>query len=107
MFKQLLLISTALFCAPNVAATNKYVGFGYPDQAQNAISITFDDARHSQVDTGLTILNKHNVKATFYVSPFNVKERLAKWKNAVAADHEIANHTSSHVCTGNFEWLRH
>ncbi|OUS72866.1 polysaccharide deacetylase [Pseudoalteromonas sp. A601] len=106
MFKQLLLISTALFCAQNVAATNKYVGFGYPDQAQNAISITFDDARHSQVDTGLAILDKHNVKATFYVSPFNVKERLDKWKKAVAADHEIANHTSSHVCTGNFEWLR-
>lgn len=106
MFKKLILMSTALFCVTNVAVANNYVGFDYPAQAQNAISITFDDARHSQVDTGLAILDKHNVKATFYVSPFNVKERLAKWKKAVASGHEIANHTSSHVCTGNFEWLR-
>ena len=106
MFKKLLLISSALFCINSVAAANNYAGFKYPNQAQNAISITFDDARHSQVDTGLAILDEHNVKATFYVSPFNVKERLKKWKKAVASEHEIANHTSSHLCTGNFEWLR-
>jgi len=106
MLKEILLISTALLVIKNEAAANNYKGFDYPNQAQNAISITFDDARHSQVDTGLAILDKHNVKATFYVSPFNVKERLAKWKSAVASGHEIANHTSSHVCTGNFEWLR-
>ncbi|NNG44376.1 polysaccharide deacetylase family protein [Pseudoalteromonas sp. NEC-BIFX-2020_002] len=86
--------------------STKYLGFTYPDKAQNAVSITFDDARESQVDVGTTILNKHNVKATFYVSPFNVEKRLKKWQKAAKAGHEIANHTSSHVCTGNFEWLR-
>ncbi|MCQ8876520.1 polysaccharide deacetylase family protein [Pseudoalteromonas shioyasakiensis] len=106
MLKKLMLIPITLISISSGAADNNYAGFSYPNQAQNAISITFDDARHSQVDTGLAILNKHNVKATFYVSPFNVKERLPKWKQAVATGHEIANHTSSHVCTGNFEWLR-
>lgn len=106
MSKQLLYISAIFFCYSNTVVANNYQGFNYPHNAQNAISITFDDARHSQVDTGLAILNKHNVKATFYVSPFNVKERLKKWQAAVKSGHEIANHTSSHACTGNFEWLR-
>ncbi|MBB1409681.1 polysaccharide deacetylase family protein [Pseudoalteromonas sp. SG43-7] len=86
--------------------SQKYLGFNYPHKAQNAVSITFDDARHSQVDVGAAILNRYQVKATFYVSPFNVKQRLTQWQDAVKSGHEIANHTSSHVCTGNFEWLR-
>lgn len=109
MFKLSASLATILLAASSTCLakdSNKYLHFSYPHNAQNAISITFDDARHSQVDTGLAILNKHNVKATFYVSPFNVKERLNKWQAVVASGHEIANHTSSHACTGNFEWLR-
>ena len=37
----------------------------YPNNAKHAISISFDDARKSQVEVGLPILNKHQVKATF------------------------------------------
>jgi len=109
MLKQLSIITMAALFVSNASFakdSSLYLGFQYPGKAQNAVSITFDDARHSQVDVGTAILDKHQVKATFYVSPFNVKERLTKWQDAVKSGHEIANHTSSHVCTGNFEWLR-
>lgn len=109
MLKQLSIITMAALFVSNASFakdSSLYLGFQYPDKAHNAVSITFDDARHSQVDVGTAILDKHQVKATFYVSPFNVKERLTKWQDAVKSGHEIANHTSSHVCTGNFEWLR-
>ncbi len=33
--------------------------------------------------------------------------RLAGWKAAVEAGHEIGNHTMVHPCSGNFEWSRH
>ncbi|KZN64667.1 hypothetical protein N478_21975 [Pseudoalteromonas luteoviolacea S4060-1] len=80
--------------------------FSYPNNARNAISLSFDDARDSQVDVAIPILNKHNVKGTFYVNPQFAMRRLDGWKRAVAKGHELGNHTSSHLCTGNFEWLR-
>ena len=85
---------------------NAYQGFVYPNNAQNAVSLSFDDARVSQVDIGLPILDKYGVKATFYVVPNAVEERLAGWQQAAKNGHEIANHTANHVCSGNFEWLR-
>ncbi|CAH9064366.1 hypothetical protein PSECIP111854_03429 [Pseudoalteromonas sp. CIP111854] len=78
----------------------------YPNQARNAISITFDDARASQLDVGMPILDKYNVKVTFYVMPEPVRARLADWQGVANNGHEIGNHTQSHLCTGNFQWLR-
>ncbi|NOU52947.1 polysaccharide deacetylase family protein [Pseudoalteromonas sp. JBTF-M23] len=78
----------------------------YPHGARNAVSITFDDARASQLDIGVPVLDKHNVKATFYVMPGPVAQRLAQWQAVALNGHEIGNHTASHLCTGNFQWLR-
>ncbi|BBN80182.1 chitooligosaccharide deacetylase [Pseudoalteromonas sp. A25] len=82
------------------------MGWQYPNGARNAISITFDDARESQVDVGVPILDKYNVKATFYVMPEPVQGRLTQWQTVAGNGHEIGNHTASHLCTGNFQWLR-
>ena len=76
--------------------------FPWPEGKRGAVSLTFDDARLSQVDTGLPLLDKYGVKATFYVTPASVEKRLAGWKRAVAAKHEIGNHSNTHPCTGNF-----
>jgi len=83
--------------------------FPWPDgdrAVRAAISLTFDDARVSQIDCGVPILDTHGVRATFYVSPSMVKARLAGWRKAVAAGHEIGNHTMTHPCTGNFLFAR-
>lgn len=78
----------------------------WPDGKRVALSLTFDDARPSQVDQGIPILDAHGVKATFYVSPARLSDRLEGWQAAVAAGHEIANHTLTHPCSANFAFAR-
>lgn len=80
--------------------------FAWPGGKRAALSLTFDDARVSQVDRGLPVLNQHQVKATFYVSPAAMLERHEAWKQAVADGHEIGNHTLNHPCSGNFGFAR-
>ncbi len=80
--------------------------FQWPKSKDIAISLTFDDARTSQVDAGTALLDQYGVKATFYVVPSGVKQRLEGWKKAVASGHEIGNHSLLHPCTGNFPWSR-
>jgi peptidoglycan/xylan/chitin deacetylase (PgdA/CDA1 family) len=80
--------------------------FPWRDGRRAALSLTFDDARLSQVDCGLPILDAAKLKATFYVSPSNLEKRLDGWHRAVANGHEIGNHTMTHPCSGNFSWSR-
>lgn len=80
--------------------------FAWPEGKQIAISLSFDDARASQVDAGTALLDHYGVKGTFYVVPNSVKQRLEGWKKAVASGHEIGNHSFNHPCTGNFPWSR-
>src|SRR5436309_3602498 len=80
--------------------------FRWPDGKRAAVSLSFDDARLSQVDTGLPLFRKLGVRVTFFVQSAHVPERLAGWKQAVADGHEIGNHTVTHPCTGNFPWAR-
>ena len=80
--------------------------FRWPQGKRAAVSLTFDDARPSQVDRGLPIFAKYGVRATFYVSPDNIGQRLEGWKKAAAEDHEIGNHTMTHPCTGNYPGFR-
>ncbi len=80
--------------------------FTWPDGRRAALSLSFDDGRKSQVDNGLALLDRHNVKATFYVVPSAVERQLEAWKKIVASGHEIGNHSLNHPCTGNFAWSR-
>lgn len=78
----------------------------WPAGKKMALSLTFDDARLSQIDTGIPLLDKYGIKATFYVSPGNFLERADLWKKTVKNGHEIGNHSVNHPCTGNFVWSR-
>jgi peptidoglycan/xylan/chitin deacetylase (PgdA/CDA1 family) len=96
-----------LFCFTGIlTAQQPAPGFAWPEGQRAAMSLTFDDARLSQVDVGMAALARHGVKATFYVQPSNVEKRLDGWKKMAAAGHEIANHTMVHPCSGNFLWAR-
>lgn len=75
--------------------------FPWPDGKRAALSLSFDDARLSQPDVGIPLLDQYGVKATFYVQPGPLDERLAGWKKAVAdgrwlilAGHEIGEEGS-------------
>jgi peptidoglycan-N-acetylglucosamine deacetylase len=99
----------ALATPPATAQAPAAVGaspFPWPPGKKAALSLTFDDARESQVDVGIPLLTEHGVKATFYVLPDGARKRLAGWKAALVAGHEIGNHSSTHPCTGNFAFSR-
>ena len=85
----------------------KEMNFSWPGGAKVAVSLTFDDARFSQLDVGIPILEKYDVKATFYVSPAYFEQRLDEWKLVHKNGHEIANHSMVHPCSGNYPWSRH
>jgi peptidoglycan-N-acetylglucosamine deacetylase len=74
----------------------------WPQGRRAALSLTFDDARVSQIDRGLEVLSRHRARATFYVSLPTLEQRLDGWRAAVAAGHEIGNHSLTHPCSGNF-----
>jgi peptidoglycan/xylan/chitin deacetylase (PgdA/CDA1 family) len=80
--------------------------FPWPHRSRAAVSLSFDDARASQADRGLDLLDALGARATFYVMPGGVRDRLDRWQRAVARGHEIGNHTLTHPCSGNFPWAR-
>ncbi len=80
--------------------------FTWPDGKRCALSITFDDARPSQLDAGLPILDCHGVKATFYVVPGRFEPRADEWRAVAQRGHEIGNHTTTHPCSKQAEWSR-
>lgn len=79
--------------------------FTWPDDKTWALSLSFDDARLSQLNMGVPLFNKTGVRATFYVLPGPLEQHLADWKAVLDDGHEIGNHTVNHPCTGNFDWV--
>ena len=76
-----------------------------------AISLSYDDALDSQLDTVVPALNRYQLKASFYLtlaSPV-VRERLPQWRAAAQQGHELGNHTLFHPCRASLagrEWVR-
>lgn len=91
---------------PYAVTSSQRRTFAWPDGKRGAVSLTFDDARLSQADVGLPLLDSYGVRATFYVSPGSLQKRLPTWKQAVTDGHEIGNHSLRHPCTGNFPFAR-
>jgi peptidoglycan/xylan/chitin deacetylase (PgdA/CDA1 family) len=106
LLHRFLLIIPIVFFLSGVSAQQTDTTFKWPEGKRAAISLTFDDARLSQVDTGISLLNQYGVKATFFLVPSGVEQRIDGWKKAVASGQEIGNHTMTHPCTGNFSWSR-
>jgi peptidoglycan-N-acetylglucosamine deacetylase len=75
----------------------------WPMPCQGAISLTFDDAHPSQLEIAVPILNEYGLQGTFYLNPGGEgwRERLAPWRQAAMAGHELGNHTVSHTCAAN------
>lgn len=96
----------SLLLTPALLAAQQPKPFQWPNGYKAALSLSFDDSRLSQVDAGIPFLNKHNVKATFYVLSSSYTKRLDAWKAALKAGHEIAHHTKTHACTGNYAFAK-
>jgi peptidoglycan/xylan/chitin deacetylase (PgdA/CDA1 family) len=86
-------------------------GFVWPNGAKAAVSLSYDDALDSQLNNAVPTLNKHDIKASFYLllaSPV-LYARLDEWRALAKQGHEIGNHTIYHPCSasqpGN-DWVR-
>ncbi len=73
----------------------------WPHQARAAVSLAYDDALPSQLDYAVPALNRHGLKASFYLtlSSDTVRTRLAAWRKVAAQGHELGNHTLFHQCS--------
>lgn len=85
----------ALVCTANASAA-----FSWPNGAKAAVSLAYDDALPSQLDTAIPQLNAAGLKGSFYLplSAETVQSRLADWRAAAAQGHELGNHTLFHQC---------
>ncbi len=73
----------------------------WPNNARAAVSLAYDDALDSQLDVAVPALNRHGLKASFYLTLGSdaVRKRLADWRTVAAQGHELGNHTLFHQCS--------
>ena len=79
-------LATSVGCSPQTPALAQS-SFAWPQGARAALSLTFDDARESQLDVGLPLLAEHGTHVTFYLTANDMRGRVDAWKRAAAAGH--------------------
>jgi len=77
-------------------------GQSWFDGRECAVSLTFDDGMPSQLRRAVPYMNRLGLRGTFYLNPreTSYREELVRWREVLAAGHEIGNHTTRHPCTG-------
>ena len=78
--------------------------FAWPAPFAAALSLSFDDARRSQLRWARPVLGEHGVRATFFVLPKPVAARRRSWSRLFADGHEVGNHTVRHPCRAELGW---
>lgn len=81
----------------------------WPGGAKVAVSLSYDDALNTHLDHAIPALDKHQLKASFYILPNKVvTRRLNEWKTIAKNGHELGNHSLFHPCKAslpNREWV--
>ncbi|MBO5111650.1 MAG: polysaccharide deacetylase family protein [Clostridia bacterium] len=71
--------------------------YTHGSREERTIALTFDDGPHpTYTDRILDVLEKHNVKATFFAVGVNAENYPAPLLRAYEEGHEIGNHTYNH-----------
>lgn len=75
-------------------------GFAWPNGAQAAVSLTYDDGLPSQLDNALPVVDRLGLKITFFISEGwpTFAAQKPRYIAAVAEGHEVASHTVKHPC---------
>lgn len=70
----------------------------WPNNAEAAVSLTYDDGRVSQLDFAVPDLELFRFRGTFYLTHDNpfVESRADSWRAVHSRGHEIGNHSYSH-----------
>jgi len=104
-FKKIKLLLT-LLCIPILisAATDNKTVYNSNANNENKIAITFDDGPHPRLTNKiLDVLDKYDIKATFFVIGVNVDNYPKPLIRAIKDGHEIGNHTNSHCILKSME----
>lgn len=73
------------------------IAFAHGNREEKKIALTFDDGPHPYfTEKILDILEKYNVRATFFMIGENVKNYPTIARRVYEAGHEIGNHTYTH-----------
>lgn len=108
------LMVLALIVALPAAAAGKAIAppapFHWPHGERAAVSLSYDDAIDSQLDNAVPSLDRHGLKASFYLtlSSPSLAKRLPEWRALAARGHELGNHTLFHQCARSLpghEWV--
>ncbi|MYL64297.1 polysaccharide deacetylase family protein [Bacillus hwajinpoensis] len=74
-----------------------YGGLTYKVETnQKVVALTFDDGPTENVDDILTLLNNHEIKATFFLIGHEIEKNQEEAKAIVNEGHQIGNHSYSH-----------
>jgi len=98
-------------CLASLALPAAGEEFTWPEGRRAAVSLAYDDALESQLDNAVPALQRHGLKATFYIVPGRegLQNRLEDWRALAGMGHELGNHSLSHPCSGHGpgrEWVQ-
>lgn len=96
--KHIILLATLTIGLIPLAQAEK---IDWPHNAQVAVSLSYDDTLHSQLDNAIPTLDQYGIKGSFYLTLATptITERLADWRAAAASGHELGNHSVFHACS--------
>lgn len=102
------LVVVNLLMSPTLAQSAEDIA--WPKNTRTAVSLSYDDALNSQLDHAVPALDKHGIKASFYliVAADAVRERMGEWRDLASRGHELGNHTIYHACSGSLpdrDWV--
>lgn len=88
---------TSTFSAVSASATNRVIPIYCVDTQEKVVSISFDAAwGNEQTNTLLDILDKYNVKTTFFLVGDWVRKYPDSVKEIAKRGHDIGNHSNTH-----------
>lgn len=75
--------------------------YPWPGGARAAVSLAYDDALPTHLDSAIPALDRHGLHGSFYLvmSADTVRTRLADWRAAARRGHELGNHSLFHACS--------
>ncbi len=86
-----------LFLLSLLLPTEAKSGFSHGERDSKKIALSFDDGPHPRFTPAiLSILEKYDIKATFFMIGCNVEHYPEVAKKVMEMGHEIGNHTYSH-----------
>lgn len=81
--------------------------FAWPHAARAAVSLTYDDGLPSQLDVAVPQLDARGLAGTFFLNPGlpRFAPRREDWRKLARSRHELANHTFTHPCSREMDWV--